>query len=147
MMALAVLIPEIGWNADYFSGLLMGNSRLGLAAYMFDDEIPLFVRGLSLYHVPLPVLLLWLVLRLGYEPAALRWQTLLSWVVLPLSYLASDPEGNVNWVYGFAGEPQEWMPRPAYPVLLIFAFPVLLYLPTHLFLKWLSARLAHWRRT
>lgn len=140
MMALAVVIPEIGWNLDYFSGLIRGGSPLGLAAYMYDDEIPLFVRSLSLYHVPLPFFLLWLVLRLGYELAALRWQTLLAWVVLALSYFASDPEGNVNWVYGFGGEPQEWMPQPVYLILLMLAFPVVLYLPTHFLLRSLSRR-------
>jgi hypothetical protein len=145
MMALAVLIPEIGWSLDYISGLLIGDSPLGLAAYMFDNEIPLFVRGLSLYHLPLPLLLLWLVLRFGYQPAALCWQTLLAWVVLPLSYFASGPEGNVNWVYGFGGEAQEWMPQPVYLILLMIAFPILLYVPTHLFLKYLSSRLAHLR--
>jgi len=140
MMTLAILIPEIGWNLDFFSGLLIGESPLGLAAYMFDREIPIFVRGLSLYHVPLPFLLLWIVLKLGYDPVALRWQTLLAWMVLPISYLASNPEANVNWVYGFGEEPRHFFSPAVHLVLLMLAFPLILYVPTHLLLRWWTRR-------
>lgn len=41
----------------------------------------------------------------------------------------------VNWVYGLGGETQKWMPAPLYLVLLMIAFPLVLFLPTHLVLK------------
>src|SRR2546430_15864438 len=35
MAALAVLLPELGWNIDFFFRLITGRSLLGLSNYMF----------------------------------------------------------------------------------------------------------------
>jgi hypothetical protein len=137
MMTLAVLLPELGWNLDFFIGLAIGKSPFGFTAYMFDPDMPLVLRALSLYHVPLPFLLLWVTLRLGYDPAALRWQTLLGWLILLASCAFSSPENDINWTRS----PQlgAWMPRHAILITLMLALPLLVYLPTHLLLKKLSA--------
>ena len=139
MMALAVGLLEIAWNVDFFGRLFTGRHLFGLSKYMFDATIPLGVRLLSLFHVVLPPLLLWLVYRLGYDGRALFAQTVLVWLVLPLSYWLSNPTENVNWVYGFSDKPQRWLPAPLFLVLLMLAFPLLIYLPTHLLLKRLFA--------
>jgi hypothetical protein len=34
---------------------------------MFDLKISLFIRGLSCFHIILPLLLLWMLYRLGYD--------------------------------------------------------------------------------
>jgi hypothetical protein len=135
MMALAVLAPELAWTVDFAGRLATGVSWLGLSAYMFDRGIPRAIRALSLFHLALPPLLLWLLARLGYDRRALLYQTLLAAVVLPLSYLAADPRENVNWVHGFGGRRQTWVPGPVFVALLIVAFTLVLYLPTHLVLS------------
>ncbi|HWQ39325.1 MAG TPA: hypothetical protein VNM24_12085 [Burkholderiales bacterium] len=135
MMALAVLLPELAWNADYFFRLATGRSLIGLADYMFDQRIPRFIRGLSLFHVVLPALLVWLLDRLGYDGRALVWQTVVAAVVLPLSYFLSNPRENVNWVYGFGGKPQSRVPAPLFVALLMVAIPLAIYLPTDLLLS------------
>jgi hypothetical protein len=91
MMALAVTLPELAWSLDFFFQRISGKSAIGLSAYMFDPAIPLGLRALSLFHVGLPILLVWLVYRLGYDNRALIGQTLLAGVVLPLSRFFSDP--------------------------------------------------------
>ena len=141
MMALAILVPELAWNIDFFWRLMFGAESLPLLGtrYMFDPDLPLLVRGLSLFHVVLPALLVWLVYRLGYERRALIYQTVLAWVVLPASYLLTDPAANINWVRGLGREPQAWMPAPVYLILLMIAFPLVVYLPTHLLLERLFA--------
>ena len=131
MMALAVALPELAWNVDFFVRLSTGVSSLGLSAYMFDRSIPLLVRGLSLFHVGLPLLLFLMVHRLGYDKRALIAQTLVAIVVLPLSYFFSDPRENVNWVYGFGEKPQTRVPALWFLALLIVMFPLAIYLPTH----------------
>jgi hypothetical protein len=98
---------------------------------MFDPKIPLFVRGLSCFHIVLPVILLWGLHRLGYDRRAFLWQTIVALVVLPLSYLLSNPDENVNWVYGFGQNPQKIMPAPLFVILLMLLFPLVIYLPTH----------------
>ena len=135
MMALSVLVLESVWIIDFIIGLISGSSVIGLSAYMFDSKISLPIRALSLFHIILPLVLVWLLYRLRYDTRALIAQTLLAWVVLPVSYFLTKPSENVNWVYGPGGEPQKWMPAPLYLVLLMLAFPLVLYLPTHFVLK------------
>ena len=136
MMALAVLVPELIWTVDFLARLFFDfdPQLFRGTAYMFDSEIPLLIRGLSLYHVVLPVLLLWLLCRLGYDRRAFVAQTLLCWVVFPVSYLVSTPEANINFVHGFGGQPQQWMSPELFVLCLMIAFPLLLYLPMHLLL-------------
>jgi len=131
MMMLAVLLPECAWNLDFFGRLLTGRRMFGMSAYMFERERPRFVRALSLFHVPLPIGLVWLVHRLGYDRRAWLGQSLLALVVLPASYWLTDPAENVNWVHGL-GAPQRRLPPWLYLALLIVAFSLVLYLPPHL---------------
>jgi hypothetical protein len=137
MMALAVLLPELGWTIDFTLRLLLGPEATPLDStlYMFDPDIPLWIRGLSLYHIPLPFVLLWLLYRFGYERRALLWQTLLLWLVLPLTYVVTDPAANINWVHGFGSSPQTLVSGPIFVLLLMVFFPVALYLPMHLLLS------------
>ncbi len=135
MMAVSVVLLEVAWNIDFWGRLITGRNLFGLSKYMFDPSIHLAVRALSLFHVVLPPLLLWMVYRLGYDARAFVGQTVLTWVVLPLSYWVAKPSENVNWVRGFRGKPQTTMSGPAYLALLMIIFPLLFYLPTHLILK------------
>lgn len=135
MAAVSVLLLEVAWNLDFFARLLFGVEVLGLADYMFESHRPLFIRLLSLFHVPMPPLLLWMVWRLGYEPRAWLTQTAVAWVVLPCSYWLGTPEQNINWTHGPGDGPQRWMPQVLYLALLMALFPLCVYLPTHLLLR------------
>ena len=135
MMALAVVLLELAWNIDFFVRLIAGISITGLSEYMFDSKIPLLIRAVSLFHIPLPILLVWMVYRLGYDSRAFVAQTLVACVVLPCSYLLTKPSENVNWVFGSGKKPQTWMPAPLYVALLMVLFPLVVYLPSHLVFK------------
>jgi hypothetical protein len=132
MMAVSIVFFEALWNCDFFFRLATGKSLIGLSAYMFDPKISLFIRGLSCFHIVLPLLVLWMLHRLGYDHRALIWQTIVAMVVLPLSYLVSNPQENVNWVYGFGENPQKVLPAPLFVLVLMLLFPLVVYLPTHL---------------
>ena len=136
MAALSVLLPEIVWNLDYFFRVATGNKGIGLTNYMFDARIPLWIRNVSLFHLWLPPVLIWLLYRLGYDSRALLWQTLVAAIVVPLSYVLGDSKENFNWVYGFGDKPQGIMPPPLFAFLVTVAFPLVIYLPSHfLFLR------------
>jgi hypothetical protein len=135
MMAVGVLLPEAFWNVGFFWRLLTGRRLAGLTDYMFDVQKPLYLRALSLFHVFLPVLLLWMIARLGYAPEALVAQTVLAWTVLPLTYWLTDPEQNINWVFGPASVQRDRTSAILYLGMLMIAFPVLVYLPTHVLLQ------------
>lgn len=137
MMTIGVLLPEVMWNLSYFGRLLAGKRISGLTDYMFEPDRPLYLRALSLFHVFLPILLLWMMVRLGYDTHAWLAQTLLAWIVLPLTYWLTDPALNVNWVFGPGNQPQQRIAPLLYLGLLMVVSPVLVYLPTHLLLQWL----------
>ncbi|MGE5612486.1 MAG: membrane-associated protein [Bacillota bacterium] len=131
MMALAVTLPEIAWTIDFLGHLLTGHPVLGLSRYMFDASRPLYLRLLSLFHIPLPIVLLYLLSRLGYDSRALFLQTLLAWVILPLTYVLTTPSQNINWVHGPSTPPQRLLPPLVYLGVLMLFFPLCLYLPAH----------------
>lgn len=133
-MTLAVGLPELVWNLDFFVRLITGRAPLGLAAYMFDSSLPRFLRGLSLFHVVLPVLLGWTLARLGYDPRALAVQTVLGTALIVLSYALTKPAENVNWVFGPGPKPQRRVPRLVYLAAVMVFFPLVVYWPTHLVL-------------
>lgn len=135
MMALAVLLPEVFWNIGYFVRILTGRRLAGLTDYMFDAGKPRYLRALSLFHVFLPVLLVWMVGKLGYAQNALAAQTVLSWLVLPMTYWLTDREKNINWVFGPRSVRQRRRSALLYLGLLMVAFPLLIYVPTHLLLQ------------
>jgi hypothetical protein len=135
MMAIGTLLPEAFWNIGYFGRLVTGKRLSGLTDYMFDAQKPLYLRALSLFHVFLPVLLLWMVARLGYSSKALIAQSVLAWIVLPLTYGVTDPERNINWVFGTESIRRNRLLALLYLGLLMIVFPVLVYFPTHLLLQ------------
>ena len=70
--------------------------------------------------------------RIDFHHRAFVFQTVVALVVVPLSYLLSNPQENVNWVYGFGQNPQKMLPAPLFMILLMLLFPLIVYLPSHL---------------
>ena len=140
MMAVAVLLPEVLWNVSYFARLLFGLHVSGLAGYMFDRKKSRFLRALSLFHVVLPIVLLWMLDRLGYDPRAPLAQTVLAWIVLPVTYALIRPgDENINWVYGLDKRQNRIAPL-VFLAFVMLAYPLGLYLPTHFALNAFFAR-------
>jgi hypothetical protein len=135
MMLLAVLLVDgVGWTFDFLTAAVSGWHPLAATLYMFDPHVPALVRALSLFHLWLPALLLWMVSRLGYDRRALLAQTLLTWALLVVSYLVTSPERNLNWVLGF-GHAQTALPASVYLLGEMAVFPLVFYLPVHLLLR------------
>ncbi len=151
MQGVSILPPQAVWMADYLSMAILHKSPLGMTAYMFDSSIPLFVRGLSTFHIWLPILLVWLIWKLRYERKAFALQVLCGWAVLLICYLllpappapVSNPSAavNINYVYGPSDAgPQKWVHPQVWLGMLMLLFPVVFYLPTHLVLDKLFGR-------
>ena len=135
VLAVAVLLPEILWNVDFVARLLTRRRITGLTDYMFEPQRSRLLRGLSLFHVPLPLVLLWMVREYGYDASAgLTGALMLAAVVLPWSRAVSTPERNINWTHGL-GPRRSTLPPAIYVALLYAAFVVLVFLPTHVLLQ------------
>lgn len=140
----AIGLPQMLWVADFLAGMA-GLHPIGLATYMFDPGIPVFVRGLSLFHGWLPFLLAWMVWRLGYDRRAWLAQIVLGWVVLLVCYWFSPPPPappdkpnaavNVNWVFGRGDKVQEVVAPEVYLAGLLAFYPICIYLPSHLLFR------------
>src|SRR5207253_10552072 len=85
----------------------------------------------------LPALLLWMVWRLGYDSRAWLLQTLLTWVILLATFFFTDPAQNINWAFGPGTKPQHLLSPMVYLILVMLVLPLLVYLPTHLVLRYL----------
>lgn len=133
MAILITLVPDVIWNLDYFGRLIAGIDLLGIDAtiYMFTDTIPFFVRALSLFHLFLVLLLVWIIYRIGYDRRALVLQIGLSWSVLILSYLFTDPERNINYVFTTAPSLPEWLSGWTLVGFMMIIVPVIFHLPAH----------------
>jgi hypothetical protein len=131
MMAVGVLPLEMVWTAD----ILTGGSLFGLAGYMFDGTQPLLPRALSSFHLFLPPILIWMLVRQGYDRRAIVWQTALAWIVLPASWFLTPPSENINWVHGIGPEASAILPPGLYLALFMVLLPLLVFVPMHAALK------------
>ena len=145
--AVAIVLPQIAWIVSFVVQLVTGEPFIGLAGYMFDPTIPLFVRGLSMFHGWMPLLLIWLVVRVGYHPRSWKAQTVLAAVVLTTSFLVLEGPtglaGNVNKVFGLDDKtPQTFMHPVVWVALLCAVYPMAIYLPSHLIFSKIMPRCA-----
>lgn len=139
VLAVAVLGPEVAWNVDFLLRLLTRRRVIGLTEYMFEAARPLELRLLSLFHVPLPLVILWMLAAYGYTAAvALPGAVLLAAIVLPASRVFGSPEANINWSYGPA-RVQKRLAPVTYVALLFAGFVLVVFTPTHLLLlRWFA---------
>jgi len=145
MPAVGILLPQAFWMLDFLS-TAVGFPLFGMTNYMFNGSNPLFNRGLSFFHFWLPILIVYLVAKLGYDRRALKAWTAFAFVVLLICYfiLPAPPAPadrphlpvNVNYVFGLSDEkPQTWMHPHLFFLLVLAALPTVCYLPTHLALR------------
>ncbi len=135
VLAAAALLPELLWNADLLLRLLLRRRITGLTEYMFEAERPRMLKLLSLFHVPLPLVLLWMLSSYGYAAGiGLTGAVLLGAVLLPASRLLGSPQENINWSHGLGRVQPDW-PAAAYLAVLFAGFVVLVFVPTHLLLQ------------
>jgi hypothetical protein len=134
-----ILVPQFIWLAD-FGGNLAGIKLTGMTDYMFDSSHSLFLRLLSLFHGWLPLLLIYLVFKTGYDRRALHSWTVLAWIVLPICFfLMPGPTAhpglipvNINYVFGTSDfSPQTLVPAYLWFAGMLIGLPLLVFLPTH----------------
>lgn len=135
MMAVGVLLPELYWNIELIVRLLTGKKLAGLTDYMWNKKHPLYLRLLSLFHVILPVMLILMLIQFGYAPSAIYYQTVFAWIILFLCYKLTPPSANINWTFGLGNSPQHKIPSKHFLLLIMAAYPLFIFLPTHLLLQ------------
>jgi hypothetical protein len=137
-VACGVLLFQALYIVDLLSTLLTRHHLIGGTEYMFDSQLSLAIRLLSLFHIVTPPLLLWAIWRLGYDRRGWKLQTLMTWIVVPINHFWR-PEQNVNWARGLFYREQHVVPGVVYLIAYLIAVTVLVYCPTHLLLlRWMA---------
>jgi hypothetical protein len=145
MAAVGILLPQALWCADFVWQAMASvqcKTPSGMTGYMFDANKPLYLRALSFFHGWLPFLLVYLLLRLGYDRRALKlWSAvmvllcLVAYCLLPAAGAAlADPNTprNVNYVFGMDdAAPQTYLSAPVYLGCWMLFLVVAIYTPTH----------------
>jgi hypothetical protein len=128
--AVGSLLADLAWCLDVGWRLLFGRHLFGGTEYMWDARFPLWVRLLSVFHVLLPVLLLWALRRTGYDRRGLLLQSAIALVLLGVSRLFS-PALNLNYAYRDPLFHRSWGPAALHLGIILAGFMGIVYWPTH----------------
>jgi hypothetical protein len=142
MCAVGLVAIQTIWALDLAS-VAFGFPLTGMTSYMFEPGQPLLPRLLSLFHCWLPLLLIYLVWRTGYDKRGFWGWTLLAWGLLLICFFAiplptANPgltPVNINFVRGLSNtSAQAWVPPYVWLAGLLGGLPLLVFAPTHFLL-------------
>jgi len=142
MCAVGILAPQTLWIIDFLANAL-GHQITGMTDYMFEKDRSLFLRSLSLFHGWLPILLVFLVWKLGYDRRGLAAWTGLAWALLLVCFFFMPPPRpdagltpvNINYVWGPSDHAaQTWVPPAVWLTGMLIGLPALLFAPVHFLL-------------
>jgi hypothetical protein len=132
--AISSLVIDSTWALDVVWRFLLGRHLIGGTEYLFDAQYPLWVRLLSLFHVAVPLALLWALHRIGYDRRGLALQSAIAFFVVVVSRLAG-PAANINFSFTDPFFHRQWGPAPIHLALTYTVLAVCVYFPTHLLLR------------
>jgi hypothetical protein len=116
--AVSSLVVDAAWVLDLAWRAAAGRHLLGGTEYMWDPAYPAWVRALSLFHVLLPVTLVFGLRRVGYDRRAFAAQLALAAAVLAASR-AFGPEANVNFAFTDPVLGRSWGPAPVHLAVIV----------------------------
>ena len=131
--AVGSLLVGILWGLDVGWRIATGHHLVGGTEYMWDTRYELWIRLMSTFHLWLPLVLLWAMRKLGYDPRALALQSAIAAVLLIFSRFLS-PELNMNYAFRDPLFHRAWGPAPVHLAVIFAGTVALLYWPTHLLL-------------
>lgn len=131
--AVSSIVVDLIWTADAASTVFANHPLVGGTDYLLDPHVALWIRLLSLFHIVLPILLLWALIRVGYDRRAWALQT----AIVVGTFVASrftSPAANINYAFRDPFWRRQLGPAPVHVLLCILAMAIAVYLPTHLIL-------------
>ena len=132
--AISSPVVDALWALDAGWTFFSGHHLLGGTEYLFDPSHPLWIRLLTLFHVVLPVLLLWAIHRTGYDKRGFALQSAIALFVLIASRFTS-PSQNINFAFTDPFFHRALGPPPVHIAVCWTVLVLVAYLPTHWLLK------------
>ena len=137
-----VILVGLVWAIDFTIAIALGGrSPTGFTAYMFDDDYSLLTRVVSLYHVGLPVFVIRLLPRMGYDDRGPWLQSAIGVLGILGSWLFTEPVRNVNVVYHPFGIELFETVELLWIGLLIVGYPLVLFFPGHFLVRAILRRI------
>jgi len=132
----AVVSPlvDLAWIVDAASQLLFRHRLTGGTDYLFASQYPLAIRLLSLFHVVLPILLIWVLYRVGYDPRGFVLQSVVTAVAFAASRFTT-PSKNTNFAFTDPFFGRQWGPPAVHIAVSVLFMILVVYLPTHIVLR------------
>ena len=134
--AVSSLVVDLAWVLDLAWRGITGRHLIGGTEYMWDPAYPGWLRALSLFHIALPIVLIWSLRRVGYDLRAPYLQIGITAVVLVASRLVGAAE-NANFAFTDPLFGRSWGPAPVHLAVILGGLAVV-YGLTHLVLRRLA---------
>ena len=131
---MAAIPAGLLWAVDVAGRLALGRHLFGGTEYMWNAQVPLFVRLLSLFHLFLPVVLVLALRRTGYHHRGLALQIAVTAPLLLASRLLATGK-NLNYAFSDPLLHRQWGPAPLHLLSMLVGITLVVYLPTHLVLR------------
>jgi hypothetical protein len=132
--AVSSILTDVLWDLDAAWRVFTGNSLTGGTNYMWDAHYPLWARLLSLFHIVWPIVLIWSLMRVGYNRRGFALQSAIAAAALITARFA-NPSGNINYAFRDPLFQRSFGPAPVHLAIIWLGLVVLIYLPVHLLLS------------
>jgi hypothetical protein len=129
--AVSSVVIDLLWALDVAAWLFFRRHFIGGTEYLFDPTFPLWIRSLSLFHIIMPVILIWSSSRLGYDRRGFRLQTAIALPVVVASRFVT-PDKNLNFTLADPFLHRQLGPAPVHLAITYLAVVLAVYLPSHL---------------
>lgn len=116
--AVSSIVVDLAWNLDLVWRAISGSHLIGGTEYMWDPKYPPWLRALSLFHIGLPVVLIWSLRRVGYDRSAPGLQIVIAAVVLVASRAVGSAE-NANFAFIDPLFGRSWGPAPVHLAVIL----------------------------
>ena len=132
----AVVSPvvDLAWMVDAGSQLFFRHRLTGGTDYLFASQYPLPVRLLSLFHLVLPFVLIWVLYRVGYDSRGFVLESIVTAVAFAASRFTS-PAKNMNFAFTDPFFHRQWGPPAVHIAVSVLFMILVVYLPTHIALQ------------
>ena len=136
-IASAGIMPlEILWIFDFVTHIFTGSSPVGLTGYMFDPNLPLYLRSISLFHLILVPTWITLLAQWGYDSRGWKYATILCTLIFIATYNLEHPFENINLIFTPSFDNLTWISPREWFIGQVIILPLFVFWPMHKILGW-----------
>lgn len=141
--SVGIMPLEIIWTFDFLAHIVTGTSPVGLTGYMFNHDLELYLRAISLFHLALPVIWIVLLEKWGYDSRGWKYATILCTSIFIATYQLEHPFENINLIFTPTFHHLTWISPLGWCIGQIIVLPIFVFWPMHKILGWCFSPATH----